>query len=543
MLQPEFRPPWFNPTMPPREDVVLSYLLENAKDNCPNDLFVVFEDGSSWTYLELYDKSVERAASLQKFNIHKNDKVLVWLPNGSEMLLSWFAINLIGACFVPINVSYIGNILEHVVNNSSAKLLIGHDGLLKKLQDLELKNLKNIISTSDNTDIKVNKLDVFSRDALECPSSIFKKPNDLHPWDLQSIIYTSGTTGPSKGVLSSYFHLSIAARCMHGHLKKGDRILVNGPMNHISGTCAVYAALINHSSIALIESFSANNFWDQMMQFECTVSCGLIGSMAQILGKNSIKETDRNNPLRFSLMYPVTKKTIELSKRFNFSYMSGYGMTEIAIPMVSDVNSTVLGSCGKPRSGIECRLVDDNDIEVPIGKIGELVVRSDFPYSISTGYHGMPEATAEAWANGWFHTGDLLKEDKNGYFYFVDRKKDAIRRRGENISSFEVESAVYLSPKVQEAAAIGVPSLLGEEEVMIVVSPKINKIIEPKELFNFLAKTLPHYMVPRYVRVLENMPQTPTMRVRKFILRSEGVTSDTWDREKEGIKIAREVLR
>jgi crotonobetaine/carnitine-CoA ligase len=137
----------------------------------------------------------------------------------------------------------------------------------------------------------------------------------------------------------------------------------------------------------------------------------------------------------------------------------------------------------------------------------------------------------------------LLKEDKNGYFYFVDRKKDAIRRRGENISSFEVESAVYLSPKVQEAAAIGVPSLLGEEEVMIVVSPKINKIIEPKELFNFLAKTLPHYMVPRYVRVLENMPQTPTMRVRKFILRSEGVTSDTWDREKEGIKIAREVLR
>jgi crotonobetaine/carnitine-CoA ligase len=330
---------------------------------------------------------------------------------------------------------------------------------------------------------------------------------------------------------------------MHGHLKKGDRILVNGPMNHISGTCAVYAALINHSSIALIESFSANNFWDQMMQFECTVSCGLIGSMAQILGKNSIKETDRNNPLRFSLMYPVTKKTIELSKRFNFSYMSGYGMTEIAIPMVSDVNSTVLGSCGKPRSGIECRLVDDNDIEVPIGKIGELVVRSDFPYSISTGYHGMPEATAEAWANGWFHTGDLLKEDKNGYFYFVDRKKDAIRRRGENISSFEVESAVYLSPKVQEAAAIGVPSLLGEEEVMIVVSPKINKIIEPKELFNFLAKTLPHYMVPRYVRVLENMPQTPTMRVRKFILRSEGVTSDTWDREKEGIKIAREVLR
>jgi crotonobetaine/carnitine-CoA ligase len=217
-------------------------------------------------------------------------------------------------------------------------------------------------------------------------------------------------------------------------------------------------------------------------------------------------------------------------------------MTEISSPIVSEANPVKRGTCGRARPGVEVRLVDGNDCEVPVGAIGEMLVRTDRPWGMNSGYNRNPEATAKAWANGWFHTGDAFRRDEDGYFYFVDRVKDAIRRRGENISSFEVEVEVCAHPAVREAAAIAVPSEFSEDEVMVVVAPVPGQLIDVPELAAFLIERMPYFMVPRYIRVLGELPKTPSAKVLKTDLRAEGITADTWDREKAGMRVRRETF-
>jgi crotonobetaine/carnitine-CoA ligase len=217
-------------------------------------------------------------------------------------------------------------------------------------------------------------------------------------------------------------------------------------------------------------------------------------------------------------------------------------MTELSVPVLSDVNSGVLGSCGRPRSGVECRIVDANDIEVPQGGVGELIVRTDRPWTSNVGYLNDPVATANAWRNGWFHTGDAFRQDEEGNFYFVDRLKDSIRRRGENISSVEVELEVASYPGVMEAAVIGVASAYGDEEVMVVLAPLPGHTIDPAQLTAFLLERLAHFMVPRYVRIVDALPKTPTNKIKKHELRETGLPQGTWDREAHGIHVKRQKL-
>jgi crotonobetaine/carnitine-CoA ligase len=217
-------------------------------------------------------------------------------------------------------------------------------------------------------------------------------------------------------------------------------------------------------------------------------------------------------------------------------------MTEISSPIVSEANPNKLGTCGKVRAGVEVRLVDSNDCEVPIGSVGEMIVRTDRPWAMNSGYHKNPQATAIAWRNGWFHTGDAFRRDNEGFFYFVDRVKDAIRRRGENISSFEVESEVMAHPHVREAAVIAVPSEYSEDEVMAVIAPVPGVTVDYVDLIGFLTSRLPYFMVPRYIRMMDDLPKTPTAKVMKAELRAEGLTADSWDHEASGIKLRKEKL-
>jgi crotonobetaine/carnitine-CoA ligase len=209
---------------------------------------------------------------------------------------------------------------------------------------------------------------------------------------------------------------------------------------------------------------------------------------------------------------------------------------------VSERNPDVPKTCGRVRKGFEARVVDEFDMEVPAGTVGELIVRADEPWTMNHGYNANAEATARAWRNGWFHTGDAFRRDEAGNFFFVDRMKDAIRRRGENISSFEVEAEIVAHPKVREAAVVGVPSEFGEDEVMAIVAPVPGAEIDPVELIAFLTTRLAHFMVPRYLRFLSELPKTPTQKVEKHLLRNDGVTDDTWDRESAGIRLKREKL-
>ena len=214
-------------------------------------------------------------------------------------------------------------------------------------------------------------------------------------------------------------------------------------------------------------------------------------------------------------------------------------MTEIGIPIHVRVNDRRPGSCGKPMDIYEIKLFDDQDNEVPAGEIGEIVFRPREPFVMMLGYYNMPDKTAESFQNLWFHSGDLAKKDADGYFYFVDRKKDALRRRGENISSFEVERGVNSHPSVLESAAVAAPSEVGEDEVKICVVLKPGAALTPEELIRHCNDRMPYFAVPRYVEFMESLPKTPTDRIEKYKLKQAGVTPNTWDREKAGIQITR----
>jgi crotonobetaine/carnitine-CoA ligase len=254
---------------------------------------------------------------------------------------------------------------------------------------------------------------------------------------------------------------------------------------------------------------------------------------------------DAETPLESIFMGPIIPQVEEFKSRFGVRVGTGYGMTEVGIPLASDGFNLANGqSCGRRRTGspgYEVRIVNQLDEPVPTGTVGEFVVRADEPWVINAGYWKMPEKTAEAWRNGWFHTGDAFMEDEDGNFYFVDRMKDAIRRRGENISSFEVEAGVNSHPAVQESAVIGVPSELGEEDVKAIVVLRPGHSLEPRVLIEFLIPRLPRFMIPRYIEIAEVLPKTDgTFRVQKVKLRKNALNEQTWDREKAGIRLPKD---
>lgn len=529
-----------DPRIPPRATCILRYALEHWAKVKPDATYVVFGDGTAWTYGETLRRTKTRAASLEKLGVHQGDHVAAWLPNGAEALLTFFGVNYLGAVFVPINTAYVGSILEHVIENCDAKLIIAHGDLVPRLRVIRLSSLEKLVVVGPDAEAP-SDLAVGHFDEAETgePEALGRS---IEPWDTQAVVYTSGTTGPSKGVLMSYLHLYTNAGPEAWHFVTGeDRFLANMPIFHIGGIGLPFVMLARGGSVALWENFKTDEFWNFVRQTECTAAF-LLGVMATFLLKESASERDREHKLRLALMVPLMENAKEFRERFGVDIYTIFNMTEISSPIVSEPNPTSLGTCGKKRDGVDVRLVDENDCEVPDGAVGEMMLRTDRPFAMMHGYLKNPEATARAWRNGWFHTGDAFRKDTDGNFYFVDRMKDAIRRRGENISSFEVEAEIIAHPDVQEAAAIGVPSPLGEDDVMAIVAPVAGRNIDAEKLIAFLRERLPYFMMPRYIRVMSELPKTPTAKVQKAGLRAEGITADTWDREASSIKIKRESL-
>ena len=290
-------------------------------------------------------------------------------------------------------------------------------------------------------------------------------------------------------------------------------------------------ALLSGARMVLAEQFSATQFWDDVRRYGCT-EFNYIGSILAILLKAEPRPDDADNPLRVMFGAGATPGVHEaFEKRFGVKLVEGYGMSEIGLPLLSDPDDARPGSCGKPHPDYEVMLVDDDGRELGANAPGELLVRPKAQWSMMLSYYKMPEKTVEAWQGLWFHTGDYLRRDDDGFYYFIDRKKDAIRRRGENISSYEVERLVMKHPAVLEAAAIPVRSELGEDEVMVCVVPHPDQGISAPELADYCGRHMAKFMVPRYIRFVPALPKTPTQKVQKYQLREEGVTSDTWDGE------------
>ena len=530
-----------DPRIPPRATCVLRYALDKHAHDTPDKTYVIFGDGTSWSYAETQERTRGRALALQNLGIVQGDHVAAWLPNGAEALVTFFAVNYIGAVFVPINTAYVGTILEHVIENCGAKILVAHGSLVARLRDVRLAALAQLVLIGPDAEAPAA---LTSARFETCGGGTLQPPaQPIEPWHTQAVVYTSGTTGPSKGVLMSYLHLfSNAGPETWPFVTGDDRFLINMPIFHIGGIGLPFVMLARGGSIALWENFKTDEFWNFVRGTECTAAF-LLGVMATFLLKEPASPRDREHGLRLALMVPLTESASDFRTRFDVDIYTIFNMTEISSPIVSAPNPTVLGTCGTKRDGVDVRLVDDNDCEVPIGTVGEMIIRADRPFAMMHGYLNNPEATARAWRNGWFHTGDAFRMNADGHYFFVDRIKDAIRRRGENISSFEVEAEVVAHADVQEAAAIGVPSPHGEDDVMIVVAPVAGHSIDEPALIEFLKARLPYFMVPRYVRVMAELPKTPTAKVQKVGLRADGITPDTWDRETDQITIKREKLQ
>jgi len=519
---------------------VLRYVLDRHADNQPERTFALFADDSSWTWGETRQITRRFAAGFTALGVSQGDHVLSWLPNGPHAIAVWFALNYLGAVYVPVNISYRGGVLAHVIANSGARLMVADSQLAERLADVELADLTTLVAIGDRP-VNVPGLEILPETVLSRAEGEPGEPSrPIMPWDTQSIIYTSGTTGPSKGVLSSYRHAACMCEALD-NVTRDDRAMVNLPLFHVGGTNAVNRMLLNGGSVAIVEAFDTRTFWDTIRRTGCTTMT-LLGAMVPFLLKEPPSPRDRDHTLRQAVMVPLSEDAPEFTRRFGVDIYTVFNMTEISCPIVSEANPTVAKTCGRVREGFHARIVDDHDVEVAVGEVGELLVRSDIPWALNHGYNRNPEATAKAWRNGWFHTGDAFRRDADGNYFFVDRKKDALRRRGENISSFEVESELLAHPQIREAAVIGVPSEFGEDEVMAIIAPVEGAQIDMEELTAFLTRRLPHFMTPRYIRVMSELPRTPTQKVEKYILREQGLTDDAWDREAAGIRLKREKL-
>jgi crotonobetaine/carnitine-CoA ligase len=525
--------------------VTLPQLLVERADANPDRLFAQDVGGRSLTYGDALTSSRRWAAAYQAAGVAASDRVATMLPHDIRALEAWLGAITLGAIEVPVNFMYRGAMLVHALATVGAEVFVVSGRFLPSLADVadRLTGLKRVVVIDPPETVPELPFDVIRGDAFldvepaaDCPI-----PN---PWDVATVIFTSGTTGPSKAVTMSWAHLeAMAVRPWPVEdLDQDDAFYVITPAFHLGSKALPYLAAILNARVVIPEAFGLDRFWDDVRQYGITTT-GLVGTIARYLESQPPAPDDATTSLRNIVMAPLVPDLDGFKERFGVRICSAYSMTEINTPFASegwDVANQPWQSCGRLKGGwpgIEVRIVDDHDSPVPTGEVGELVVRADEPWTMTNSYFGMPAETARVWRNGWFHTGDGFKVDEDGWYYFVDRLKDTIRRRGENISSFEVEAQLNEHPAIAMSAAVAVPAEFGEDEVKAVVVLMPGAELDPKDLIEWLIPRMARFMIPRYVEFVDELPQTETNRVKKAVLREQGVGPATWDREAAGIAL------
>jgi crotonobetaine/carnitine-CoA ligase len=523
---------------PTREECVVPDLLAARAVADPDKLFVLFED-EQWTRADTVHEAWRTGQGLQRLGVELGDYISSWQPTGPDVLRTWFGANAAGAAYAPLNLAARGAYLEHTLNLAESKILVAHRELVDRLPGLDLPHLEKVVVVGGGSPLKLPWETVSMEELLDgAPDTRPELPRPVEPWDDLSLIYTSGTTGPSKGVRAAHAAFWNYSNCfVLPYVTEDDRYLSSLPMFHTAGTGITYSMLRAGGSMALNKGFSASRFWDDVRRFEATATIVIHGMVTFMLNQPE-KPDDADNPLRTVYMGPLSQHE-EFARRYGVRIYTAYGMTEVPVPIVSDLDPGDGKSCGRAADPVhyELRLVDENDIPVPPNTPGELVARHTLPWTINSGYKNMPEATAEAWRNGWFHTGDQFTQDEHGNFYFLDRIKDVIRRRGENISSFEVETEVLTHPLVKDVAAIAVKNPdthkdAGDEEVKVCVVLEADADLDPADLVEYLEPRMPAYWLPRFVEYVDVLPRTESHKLKKAELREAGITPATWDRTK-----------
>ena len=523
----------------PRERVLPNLLADRAAAEGDRPA-IQHVDGPQLTWRELHETNLRWADAYRRLGVERGDTVLTMFPNSFDAFHAWLGLAWLGAIEVPANTMYMASMLEYLVENSQARVLVMSQRFVDRLVPIadRLAHVTTLVVPDAVEELPDLPFDVvagseFLGDAR--PSEGLAPPE---AWDVCAMVYTSGTTGPSKGVLVPWAELHEFVGLMpEDTLDPTGAYYTMFPAFHVSGKSALYVAAHFGGRLVMREQFSPQHFLDDVRSFGVTLA-GLVGPMAQWLMGMPAQDDDADTTLDKVYMGPVIPQVEDFKRRFGVKVATGFGMTEIGAPLASDGwDVSNPASCGKLRTdaypGYEVRVVDERDRSVAPGEVGELIVRARAPWTMNLGYWKMPEKTADAWRNGWFHTGDGFRYDEDGNFYFVDRIKDAIRRRGENISSFEVEGLVAQHPAVAQAAAIGVPDDDGSEDevkVFVVRAPDAPEV-SPADLHADLAETMPRFMLPRYIEFIDSLPQTEgTFRTRKVELRAQPAVGDrTWD--------------
>lgn len=516
----------------------LPHLLDTMVKATPDmPMLINAATGDSLSVSEFDAENRAWARRFAALGVKPGDNVATMLGPTAEAYSAWLGLCGLGAVEVPINPQLRGLSLTYLLEHSDAALLIIQSAFLDQLveQADKLEKLRTVV-VIDSDDVATLARDV---DFDIISGTAFRSKEAEADYrlacrnDTSCIIYTSGTTGPPKGVIIPWGWLTTTVDLVPPRVKGGTRYSYLSPA-HMSGKGALNNAIAENRTLVLREAFSVREFWNDIARYDCRVS-QLFPPMVKYLLALPPNEKDHLTPLEFIWMAPLIPETPEFMKRFGIGITTGFGSTEVGGPIAGiDVDGSNLKSCGKvnPEArGYEVRLVDEFDEEVPVGETGELIVRTSAPWSLNIGYYRNPQATAESWRNGWFHTGDALTKDEEGNFYFVDRNKDCIRRRGENISSFELERYATSYPGVAEAAAIGVASDDGEQEVKIFVVAKPGEELDLDAMGAWLKEAMPKFMVPRFLEVVSSFPKTPaTERVQKATLRTLKPGPDQWDR-------------
>lgn len=512
----------------------LDALLAERALTHPDAVFLRFADGDL-TFAEANAAAQRRAAGLAALGVRQGDVVPVLLPNSADFVITWFALVRLGAVACLVNTAFRGPALAHALGLTKARLLVLQSSLEPTVADIvsHLAALEIVVvagpAAPAHLPMERHRLGELSAD----PASL---PVPAHPvTDAAMILFTSGTTGPSKGCVLSHRYTIRQAELMIRHLgfREDDVLYCPFPLFHIDAmVLTVTPALVMGATAAIGERFSVSGFWPEVRRFGATVF-DFMGATLTMLHKQPPSADDANNRVRLGWGVPVPEFAAEFERRHGLHLVELYGSTDAGLPMYHPVDVPRRpGSCGTVIDAYDVRLLDDDGIEVPVGEVGEIVVRPNEPSLMSDGYFGMAEATLRSRRNLWFHTGDLARRDADGFHYFVGRRTDSIRRRGENISAFEVEEVVKLHPAVLDAAAFGVPSELTEDDVMVAVVVRPGETLHADALIEFCGTRMARHMVPRYVDAIEELPRTPTEKVRKDALRERGVTRTTWDRER-----------
>jgi crotonobetaine/carnitine-CoA ligase len=495
----------------------------------------LFYEEREYSYADFDQQASHVAAGLQAVGISKGDKVALMMRNRPEFLFLWFGINRAGAVEVPLHPGHKGQPLVHMLNLCDAHILVVEPEFLEQILDVakELKHLRKIF-VMDCAVFSTSQIDLQPYCDLVDNDGIYDAP-EIRWSDPFAMIFTSGTTGPAKGVLLPHnFAVEFGQTFIElGSYTENDRLYTPLPLFHLHAMLSsTIAMLLAGGSMVLVKSFSASRCWAEIRKFGCT-GFNYTGTMIAILSKVEPKPDDADNPLRLMLgggTPPQLRETFE--QRFGVTLIDeAFGQTEIGIPILGSRVFRKSGTLGILSEKYQVKLADENGSEVPTGEKGELLVRPLQPYLMMLEYYNMPEETVKAWRNLWFHTGDIVCQDADGFFRYIDRKKDSLRRKGENISSFEVETAVNAHPAVLQSAAVGVAADIGGDEILICVVLKPGQKLTPENLIDHCYGKMANFMVPRFVRFLDALPKTETERVQKHKLREAGITKDTWDRD------------